>query len=464
MIKILILLAICMLSIAVASAEEVPNAVHSSGTKDNTSDKATVLANASTPDSPNLTKESGSDLQPNSTEPETSMLKVVSKGYSYSASNNRMITFAFLLENTNNESAIENARYQATLYDPAGKVLSTKSGEIYLISPRESVGISDITTIPEDAVLDRLDIQLSQGLAVDPAIKKNPLTSSHVTFYPHPYAPRVTGFINNSLNETVESAEVMAIAYDKDGNIIGGGRSTLEFVPAGGYTGAEIIVNVKKDPQKVELYPILLSYSKFTEPWPDSDRIKVEKIGFVQKPSELYAIFTVKNPSTNITFGAASYRVIVYDASGRILGSSLKSSGGPLFPGERGGFIGFANIPDRSVPSRIEVQAQPLWASSQGAISNPLKAEKVDFISDSLTPKATGFINSSWPKELQYVIVTAIAYDQNDRIVGGGDGPVSFIPAMGQTPFEIWLKLSGSPKRIEVFPSPSQALETYEAS
>ncbi|MCU0638152.1 MAG: hypothetical protein MUE87_06000 [Methanothrix sp.] len=451
-IKILILLVTCMLSIAMASTEEFHDMAYPSGTNDKTSDIATA-------DIPNLTENAVSEFQLNNPKLETSMLKVVSKGYFYSASNNLMITIAFVLENTNNESAIKDSRYQATLYDPTGKVLKTTSGELYLILPGERVGISDIATIPEESVLDRLDIQLSQGLMVDPPIEKNPLTSSHVTFYPHTYAPKVTGFINNSIEKTVESARVTAIAYDKDANIIGGGSRPLDFVPAEGYTGVEINIDVTKDPQKVEIYPILLDYSKFTEPWPDQDMLKVERIGSEQEPYEFNAIFVIKNPSSNLTFGVTSYKVIAFDALGRILGVASEGSGESFFPGERKGVIESVNIPDGTIPTRTEVQLQPLWASNQSTISNPLKVGKVDFI-DGTVPKATGTINSSWPKELQYVKVAAVVYDQNDRIIGGGDGHVSFIPAMGQAPFEIWLKLSGSPKRIEIFPSPSQPLET----
>jgi hypothetical protein len=404
-------------------------------------------------------EEPNSSVPLNSSQSETIMLKVVSKGVSNSTSNDRIITIAFLIENGNNKSAIENTQYQLTLYDPTGKVLSTKSGEIHLVFPGERVGISDTTTIPENAVLDKLDIQLSQGSTIAPPIEKNPLTSSITNFYPHPYAPKVTGIINNSLDKIVESAQVMAIAYDKDGNIIGGGNNALEFVPAEGHTGIEILMNVKKEPQKVEIYPILLDYSKFTEPWPDRDTIKVEKVGSVLKPTEFYAMFTVKNPSTNLTFGTISYRITLYDASGRILGAESKSSGEPFYPGERKGIIESFNIPDNTLPSRIEIQALPLWASNQTSFSNPLRVGKVDFISDNFAPKATGIINSSWPNELQYISLTAIAYDQNDRIIGGGNGFVSFIPALGNAPFEIWLHLSGDPKRIELFPATSQVLD-----
>jgi hypothetical protein len=67
-------------------------------------------------------------------------------------------------------------------------------------------------------------------------------------------------------------------------------------------------------------------------------------------------------------------------------------------------------------------------------------------------------------KDVIDVQAAAIAFDQQDRVVGGGYGFLSFIPAFGQSPVSVGLIVSGQPAKVEIFPGASGLWSVREAS
>jgi len=57
------------------------------------------------------------------------------------------------------------------------------------------------------------------------------------------------------------------------------------------------------------------------------------------------------------------------------------------------------------------------------------------------SPKVTGIVKSSLPKDIDMIKVIAIAFDANDKIIGSGYTYVDFVPANGQSAVEMTWRL-----------------------
>ena len=68
------------------------------------------------------------------------------------------------------------------------------------------------------------------------------------------------------------------------------------------------------------------------------------------------------------------------------------------------------------------------------------------------SPKVVGVIKSPYTKDAKSVRTSAIAYDAEGKIIGGGFTFVDFIPASGQTAVEVTINASAAPAKVELYP------------
>ncbi len=64
----------------------------------------------------------------------------------------------------------------------------------------------------------------------------------------------------------------------------------------------------------------------------------------------------------------------------------------------------------------------------------------------------TGTIKNSFSQTISNVELSIIAYDADGKIIGGGMTFVDFVPAEGQTGFEIAVDFAQTPSRIDAYP------------
>jgi hypothetical protein len=72
----------------------------------------------------------------------------------------------------------------------------------------------------------------------------------------------VTGQIVSPYGSEITNLRVAAIAYDAAGEIIGGGYTFLDFVPANGKAAVEVSVTTAEEPTTVELYAAVSDLSE----------------------------------------------------------------------------------------------------------------------------------------------------------------------------------------------------------
>ncbi len=405
---------------------------------------------------------------------------VVDQGWSYSHSNRALVDFVFIVENPNQNIALERNLYQATAYSENGTELGRCSGCIAVLFPGERLGVGAVVRVPETEEIAKFEAVITAEKAKYTELIENPLKPGDAAYIPYQSAPMVTGIIENSMGRSVSNVMVTAVAYDDDGNIIGGGAtSSSTFVPAMDRTGVTVWVSSRGVPAKVELYPSFYQHSVFLDPsgWlkvvnlenleeacsvvePVKEALSIEAVGFVQQATgTVYYAFVADNPSEVHSLYSANYRAVAYDREERVLGTG---SGiiGLVFAGERMGVTGNLQIPRGMKVDRVEIDIDSFSAKPvEMPIRNPLTAERVAYLSDQFLPRVTGIIKNGLDRDVQWVSLSVITYDESGKIMGVGSGSVNFVPAGGQAAADVFVYDTGKPARTELYPKVSNPMD-----
>ena len=402
---------------------------------------------------------------------------VVDQGWSYSHSNRGLVDFVFIVENPNQNIALERNLYQVTAYSENGTELGKDSGWIAVLFPGERLGVGAVVSVPKNKEIAAFEVLIGPEKAKYTELIENPLKAGDAAYIPYQSAPMITGIIDNSMGRSVSNVRVSAVAYDDGGNIIGGGVTPfLNFVPAMNRTGVTVGVASSGVPAKVELYPSFYQHSVFRDPSgrlkavnlenlkeacsvvePVKDALNIEAVGFVQQAAtgSVYYAFVVDNPNDVLSFYNTNYRAVAYDREGRVLEAD---SGiiGLVFAGERMGVTGDLQIPREMKVARMVIDIDTSSARPvEMSIRNPLTAERVTYLSDQLSPRVTGVVKNSLDRDVQWISVSAITYDEGGKIMGIGFGSVDFVLAGGQAAVAVFVYDTGKPARLELYPKVS---------
>jgi hypothetical protein len=178
--------------------------------------------------------------------------------------NNTQVGFGFLVTNPNSDTALESSRYRVAAYAEDGSVLGADEGYIDVILPAQPLGVGGNISVPQGSSVANIVVQVKSGAAHEPD-NALPFSTDNVVFQADEYFPKVTGVVQNPYAKAVKQVRVSTLVYDEAGEIVGGGFTFLEFVPAEGQAAAEIPVYHSGAPIKAELYPTLTSISEFEE-------------------------------------------------------------------------------------------------------------------------------------------------------------------------------------------------------
>ena len=277
--------------------------------------------------------------------------------------------------------------------------------------------------------------------------------SDNITYYADQYFPKVTGVLTNSLTRSFSNLRVTAVLYDQSNNIIGGGYTFLNFLPASTKTGFSVSVKSKEKPAKTEIYTTVSGLTSLQGDNSKNDSVKLLAYGYSVKDTNVSVGFLAENNLKDQFIDPGPYHVSVYDESGNVLGVD-EGYINTLFPGETSGTSVNVSIPEGKTVGNVEVQIDPGDFSDHFDISaNPFSTENVKFAPGTYSSKVTGTLKNSYDQTITYVEVNAVAYDKDGKIIGGGNTYVDFVPAEGQTAFEIRVKLPQAPARIDAYPS-----------
>ena len=170
--------------------------------------------------------------------------------------------FGMLIENPNGGFAVENSQYHVTAFAEDGHVLVTDEGYVEVLLPNQTLGVGGDLWLGEGMEIAHVEIQVKAGSFVES--EQIPyFTAENITYQADEYFPQVTGQIISPYTKDITDLRVSAIAYDEAGEIIGGGFTYLDFVPANGKAAVEVSITSTGIPATTELYAVVSGLSDF---------------------------------------------------------------------------------------------------------------------------------------------------------------------------------------------------------
>ncbi|PKO05397.1 MAG: hypothetical protein CVU41_12235 [Chloroflexi bacterium HGW-Chloroflexi-3] len=364
----------------------------------------------------------------------------------------RNLVTVFLFENLDSDG-VEDIEYTITVTNAAGATLKTENGYIDFIAAGGKTGVASQMFLDEGMVVDNVNIEWTYYMDAV-GLEDNPFSFSNSRYYFDPYWDRFTTVMTNNSATTYTNVRVDMLAYDAAGLVVGGGFTTLNFIPGNTKIGLSINSFVSDDPVRYEFFPKLSLLSNETT---DSDLftdISVLKTGFFYNETTLGGGFLVQNTSNNVMRGA-EYNLTIYEDDGSV---AQVSSGiiSLIWPGQTIGVSpGSVTLSEGATPTDFEVNVMAGDPVNQEFSSNPLSIQSSTFIDDNLYPIVSVTIANAHNQEINNPYVTVLLYNAADEIIGGGFTYPDPVPANGTLIYDVYVTHMSSegPARIEAFAS-----------
>lgn len=187
------------------------------------------------------------------------------------------------------------------------------------------------------------------------------------------------------------------------------------------------------------------------EPTPEPEQLKVLNTGYGQKDKQLGFAFVIENPNKELAYSSSQYQVSAYGKDDTVLGTE-DGYITFVFPGEKLGVAGQIFLNSEDEVAKIDVQvlngkAEPFKES------NGFATDKAKFVPDKYFSKVTGIVTSTYKKDIKQVRVSAVLYDKDDKIIGGGFTFVDFVPAGGKSAIDMSATAAGDVAKVELYPT-----------
>lgn len=186
-------------------------------------------------------------------------VKLTKQGY---GQDGQEVGFGMIIENPNASFAVENSKYRVVAYAEDGRVLGVEENYVEVLLPNQTLGIAGVLFLVENTKVERVEAQLLAGDFVE-SDSLPFITTENVTYRPDNYWPKVTGQIVSPYSKNITNLRVSAILYNQAGEIIGGGFTYLDFLPANGKAAVEVLVTSGGSPSSAELYAAVSALSEF---------------------------------------------------------------------------------------------------------------------------------------------------------------------------------------------------------
>jgi hypothetical protein len=186
-------------------------------------------------------------------------LTVLKSGFFF---NETTLGGGFLVQNTTDE-VLKSSQYYFTIYEEDGTVAQVASGYIDLIWPGQTQGVSPgSVSLSEGANPNKFDVFVLAGNPEEDELPTNPLTAQDVTFVSDDFFPRVSVTIANAHSEIIENPFVTVLLYNAQDEIIGGGYTYPDPIPANGSLTYEVYVThvTAEPPARIEAFPTMTGW------------------------------------------------------------------------------------------------------------------------------------------------------------------------------------------------------------
>jgi len=183
---------------------------------------------------------------------------------------------------------------------------------------------------------------------------------------------------------------------------------------------------------------------------PNVKKVELGKIGFGQNDTTVGYGFMLKNPNPDLGIAYSEYQIAAYNASDVVIATQTGYID-LLLPGQELGIGNELYLDAGKIVSRIEIQINegtPVITD----ITAGLTARNAVYQPDPYSSKVLGEVVNPFEKDLQSFKVSALLFDAQDNIIGGGNTYASFVPANGFTGVKSYVSSSGVIARVELYP------------
>lgn len=187
--------------------------------------------------------------------------------------------------------------------------------------------------------------------------------------------------------------------------------------------------------------------------------VTVQAQGFAQDIQSAAYGFVVANPDGATAWENVAYQVTLKTADDTIVGRDAGTIA-TLLPGQTHGVAGTIFLDSETPLTAIDVALSGGRPVALGAVEN-FTVSAMAYLPSDYGRAVSGIIHSPFDRPLEEVRVSAIAYDAEGRIIGGGFTFAGFVPPAGQIGALVLISAVGEVARVELYPavSPLSILE-----
>jgi hypothetical protein len=385
--------------------------------------------------------------------PQIGPLKITAQGFGMVEDT---FWFAFMVENSNKNTAFESTRYTITAYDASDKVIFEKSDSyLGVVYPEQKIGEADYYRLDDGAVAARIEVALMETtskttdqaapLGTDQIVITTPDESGRQRLY-------ALGLVTNRTEYVLDDFRTTVIGFNEAGDIVGGGFRKMQSVPAGGMVGLDILYLTTETSARIEVFPTLLKFHDSASPGDNAsnrtEEVSVLNTGYGLLRNELsgYGLI-VQNGSANALKAKADVRF--YDPDGKLLTSS-----GLVFvigPNQELGLGGTFSIPNDGTIGRTEIDVWTM-ANQENVTFQNYPAEPIAIPQVAGRSKMPVQVSNPTENKIEgYWPIWVVAFDDAGQIIGGGTGFARDLNADSSANFMVDLFVSAVPAKVAAY-------------
>ena len=162
-------------------------------------------------------------------------VEVVDSGFSMvrDFANDLVASYGFVLENTGSEDQTD-LQVSVALYDANDTVVGSGSHTVAILRAGERIGMGDTPLDALSAEVATMEVQVGESGFPATTVPDGTFTVSGISVSSDEYGTEAAFTVESTYSEQVDSPYVYAVFRNAGGDIVGGGFSFLDFVPANG--------------------------------------------------------------------------------------------------------------------------------------------------------------------------------------------------------------------------------------
>jgi hypothetical protein len=333
--------------------------------------------------------------------------------------NGQELTVLAKIQNILEKTILRDANYQVLAIDNNGTLLATASGFLKYVFPRELTGFVELIHLQPATEVKKVELRFGDAIADNNLNYRQPFVMSDQTWFSGEQN-LATAWLKNLDRLTYTQVAIHAIVYNYHGEIIGGGRSELAFLPELRTIGISCPVTWTQAPARVELYAHLGPYSASLEGGAWWKTLHTESSGFtVSQERKLSGGAILRNRSEQI-LRQTWYNVTVVDENEMVC-ASYNAYLPVIWPLQEFAFaVPNAYIPNDCTPAYEDLTIVPGEFGSYAIAYNPLYPAQAILVAEPPNALVRVTVVNNLNLPVHEAQVHVLLRNSHGKITGGG--------------------------------------------